>query len=261
MREPECQQPPSVSDRRVRCRRPALPPASQVGRPVTDRQLRHDLESAVSGHVRRVQTCAPDRHQFGIRNWHLCAGWAQRDEGMASDELAECGIGAKVTPSEDGGGKPNPSGVATPERDDDGDGFVFAEEAVFGYEAVTGDADFSGRAGVEVVTANRRRVPNPRRSRPRRCRDHRRGSSPPCRAADRSCDRRARASETSGPASSPGRGDTAAAASGTPPARAVLACGEGRATASAAWRDGEVVGIAIWITARCQGTGDAARSR
>ena len=34
----------------------------------------------------------------------LCASWAQRDEGMASDELADGGFAAKVTPSEDGAG-------------------------------------------------------------------------------------------------------------------------------------------------------------
>jgi hypothetical protein len=80
----------------------------------------------------------------------MCAGWAQRDEGMASDEVAECGIGVKVTPSEDGGGEPNSSGMAAPERDEDRDGFVFAEEPVFGYEAVTPDADFPGRTGAQV---------------------------------------------------------------------------------------------------------------
>ncbi len=70
---------------------------------------------------------------------------------MGSDEVADGGVAAKVTPSEDGGDQPKPSGVATPEGDGDRDGFVFAEEAVFGYEAVTGDADFSGGTGVQVV--------------------------------------------------------------------------------------------------------------
>ena len=133
---------------------------------------------------------------------------AQRDEGMASDELADVRRRCEGHPIRGWRWRAEPVGVATPERGGDRDGFVFAEETVFRYEAVTGDADFSGRTGARCA-ANRRRVPNPRRSRPRRCRGHRRGSSPPCRAADRSCDRRGRASGTSGPASSPGRGDTA----------------------------------------------------
>jgi hypothetical protein len=69
---------------------------------------------------------------------------------MTSDEVAACGIRAEVTPSEDGGGEPNSSGVAAPECNEDCDSFVFAEETVFGYEAVPGDADFFGRAGAQV---------------------------------------------------------------------------------------------------------------
>jgi hypothetical protein len=34
----------------------------------------------------------------------LCASWLQRDEGMASDELAHRFVAAKVAPSEDGTG-------------------------------------------------------------------------------------------------------------------------------------------------------------
>ena len=70
---------------------------------------------------------------------------------MASHELADGGVAAKVTPSEDGGDEPKPSGVPTPEGHGDCDGFVFAENTVLGYEAVTGDADFSSPAGVQVV--------------------------------------------------------------------------------------------------------------
>src|SRR4051794_9537448 len=80
----------------------------------------------------------------------LGRGWVQRDEGMFSDEVAERGIASEVTPTEDGGGESNPPRVAAPERDDDRDGFVFAEETVFRYEVVAGDADFSGGASAQV---------------------------------------------------------------------------------------------------------------
>src|SRR5512144_2055022 len=69
---------------------------------------------------------------------------------MAADEVAEGGVAAKVTPSEDGGGEPNPSGVATPERGEDRDGFVFTEETVFRYEAFICDADLGCGTGTQV---------------------------------------------------------------------------------------------------------------
>ena len=80
---------------------------------------------------------------------------------MAADEVAEGGVAAKVTPSEDGGGEPNPSGVATPERGDDRDGFVFAEETVFRYEAVTGDADFSAAGPARRLDSQSTSGPQP----------------------------------------------------------------------------------------------------
>ena len=70
---------------------------------------------------------------------------------MASDESAEDGVAAQVTPSEDGAGQPDPSGVALSEGGADCDGFIFVEETVFGYEVLTRDADFSGRTGLQVA--------------------------------------------------------------------------------------------------------------
>ena len=76
--------------------------------------------------------------------------WAQPDEGMAPHELADAGVAAKVTPSEDVAEQPKSSRVATPKAAGDRDGFVLAEKPVFRCEAVMGDADFPCRTGAQV---------------------------------------------------------------------------------------------------------------
>jgi hypothetical protein len=73
------------------------------------------------------------------------------DERVVLDEFAEDGVAAKVTPSEDGARKPNPSGVAMSEGADHRDGFSFVEETMFGHEALTCETDFSGGTGVQVA--------------------------------------------------------------------------------------------------------------
>lgn len=70
---------------------------------------------------------------------------------MAADELTESSVVTQITPPEDGAGQLEPSRVATAEGDADSHGFIVAEEAMLGHEPVSGDTDFSGRTGAQVV--------------------------------------------------------------------------------------------------------------
>src|SRR6478735_8821820 len=66
-------------------------------------------------------------------------------------ELLNGCFGPQVIPAEHRHGEADSPRVLTAERDGDGEGFVFGEEPLLGYEGLAADLDAKSRANVKVA--------------------------------------------------------------------------------------------------------------